>query len=443
MKTFTSIQEIQKILEGAINIRDKVVTVVDAKAIKSDVWADMAYTSTFGSSEVKDLARRVIFAVGESLGIKRQSIHNLYMAIGRGETGGFSMPAINLRAITFHSALSAFKAAKKLNVGAVIMEIARSEIGYTDQPPMEYAANVVAAAIAAGWNRPVFLQGDHFQANRKKYLADPDSEVAAIKNLVARALEAGFYNIDVDSSTLVDISKKNLRDQQELNSKVCADITRFIREKSPKGVIVSVGGEIGEIGGTNSNEADMDAFMDGFLEYAGDIESISKMAVQTGTAHGGVVLPDGSIASVKLDFDVLKRLGRMAREKYHIGGVVQHGASTLPEDMFYRFPQEKTLEVHLATQFQNMVYDHIPADLKNEIYTWLESEKKAEWKDGWTREQFLYKTRKRAIGAFKKQLWDMPEPIIEEIMQALEMKFTHLFKLLGMENSVDKITPYL
>lgn len=439
----SSIQEIQRTLGDSVKIDGESIAVLNTSAIKSDIWADMAYTGTFGNSEAKDLSRKVIFAVGDALGIQRKSVHNLYMAIGQGEIGGFSMPAINLRAITFHSAVAVFRAAKKLNLGAVIMEIARSEIGYTDQPPMEYAANVVAAAIATGWNRPVFLQGDHFQANRKKYFEDPGKEVTAIKDIVARAIDAGFYNIDVDSSTLVDISKKDLRAQQELNSRVCADITRFIREISPRGITVSVGGEIGEIGGTNSNEADMDAFMAGFLEYAGDIETISKMAVQTGTAHGGVVLADGSIAKVKLDFDVLDRLGRKAREKYHIGGVVQHGASTLPEDMFDHFPRVKTLEVHLATQFQNLVYDYMPGDLKNEIYAWLEKEKKAEWKEGWTREQFLYKTRKRAIGAFKKQIWDMPTQVIDGITQVLETKFTHLFKLLGMENTADKITPYL
>jgi len=442
MKTFGNIQDIQAAFGDSLKIDGETIT-VDTSAIKPETWADMAYTSTFGNDAVKDLARKIIFATGGSLGIQRKSVHNLYMAVGRGEITGFSMPAINLRAITFNMALAAFSAAKKLNAGAIIMEIARSEIGYTDQPPMEYAANVVAAAIAAGWNRPVFLQGDHFQANRKKYFADPDKEVAAIKDIVARAMDAGFYNIDVDSSTLVDISKSDLRDQQELNSRVCADITRFIRERSPKNITVSVGGEIGEIGGTNSNEADMEAFMSGFLEYADGAETISKMAVQTGTAHGGVVLPDGSIASVKLDFDVLDRLGRMAREKYHIGGVVQHGASTLPEDMFYHFPKMNTLEVHLATQFQNMVYDLMPDDLKNQIYAWLEAEKKDEWKEGLTREQFLYKTRKRAIGAFKKQIWDMPEQVIDEITQALETKFTHLFRLLGMENTIEKITPYL
>lgn len=443
MKIFDTLQDVKDALGNAVGIQGNEVTVFDAGAVDTQVWEDMAYTSTFGKGEVQDVVRKVIFAAGDAMGVRRRSVHNLYMAIGEGKTGGFTVPAVNLRALTFHSAVALFRAAKKLNAGAVITEIARSEIGYTDQPPQEYAANVVAAAIAAGWNRPVFLQGDHFQANRKKYFEDPDKEVNAIKDIVARAMEAGFYNIDVDTSTLVDISKEDLRDQQELNGKVCADITRYIRERSPQGITVSVGGEIGEIGGSNSNEADMDAFMEVFQKHAGDITPISKMAVQTGTAHGGVVLPDGSIAKVKLDFDVLDRLGRRAREKYRIGGVVQHGASTLPEDMFDRFPKVRTLEIHLATQFQNIIYDHMPSDLKNEVYAWLEREKKAEWKEGWTRDQFLYKTRKRALGPFKKAIWDMPTQVIDDISQTLEAKFTRLFKLLNLGDTVDKIEPYL
>ncbi len=89
-----------------------------------------------------------------------------------------------------------------------LFEIARSEIGYTKQRPIEYSAVVLAAAIKEGFKGPVFIQGDHFQLVRKNYLADPKPETDYIRGLIKEAIEADFYNIDIDSSTLVDLKNR-------------------------------------------------------------------------------------------------------------------------------------------------------------------------------------------------------------------------------------------
>src|SRR5262249_3920110 len=83
---------------------------------------------------------------------------------------------------------------------------ARAEISDHDQRPAEYTFVVLAAALREGWKGPVFLQGDHFQINAKKYAGDPKSELNAVKQLTVEAIQSGFYNIDVDTSTLVDLS---------------------------------------------------------------------------------------------------------------------------------------------------------------------------------------------------------------------------------------------
>ena len=133
------------------------------------------------------------------------------MAIGRGDIAGkFTVPAINLRMLAYDSARAVFRAAGKLDVGALIFEIARSEIGYTDQRPAEYASAVLAAAIKEGFRGPVFIQGDHFQTSAKKYAAAPEGEIKAIRDLILEAVAAGFYNIDIDTSTLVDLGKPTL-----------------------------------------------------------------------------------------------------------------------------------------------------------------------------------------------------------------------------------------
>ena len=128
---------------------------------------------------------------------------------------------------------------------------------------------------------------------------------------------------------------------------------------------------------------------------------MSKLSVQTGTSHGGVVLPDGTLAKVKIDFETLRELSDLAGRDTGLSGAVQHGASTLPEDAFHMFPETGTSEVHLATGFQNIIYDstHLPAGFRDEVYDYLRKEFAGERKEGQTEEQFIYSTRKKGFGA--------------------------------------------
>ena len=369
--------------------------------------------------------------------------------MGRGEVKGFTVPAINLRAMTYYSAQAVFRAAIKGQVGPVIFEIARSEIDYTLQRPVEYTCAVMAAAIKTGYSGPLFLQGDHFQINAKKFAADPAKETQAVKNLIWEAIEAGFYNIDIDTSTLVDLSRETVRQQQETNYTLAAELTTMIRDLEPEGISISVGGEIGEVGGKNSTVEELQAFMEGYLEsLRKDSESsrpISKISVQTGTAHGGVPLADGSIAKVKIDFDVLEKLSEDARNRYGLAGAVQHGASTLPDEAFDKFPAVGTAEIHLATGFQNIVYDSpdFPKELKDKIYNYLKTELKEEWKEKDTEEQFVYKTRKKGCGPFKTEMWNLPAPIIEKLGEQLEKQLSFLFDKLKVNSTYELMKQYI
>jgi hypothetical protein len=244
----------------------------------------------------------------------------------------------------------------------------------------------------------------------------------------------------VDTSTLVDLSKPTLDEQQRVNYELAAGFTKFIREREPERVTVSVGAEIGEVGGKNSDVHELAAFMDGYnrtLKRLGPYVGISKISVQTGTSHGGLVLPDGSIAKVQLDLEALKALSRDARAKYGLGGAVQHGASTLPAEAFGQFPACEAVEIHLATNYQSVVFDHpkLPADLRREINEWVKVECKEEWKKGDTEEQFIYKSRKKAIGPFKRRLWDLPADVRGAIGADLEKTFAFLFEQLRVKGT--------
>ena len=420
----------------SVTVLDGRVTVHDEAALASPAMDKLVYTAVFGEPEERDDARWLIWEIGQAIGVQAWSIHDLYLARGRGETGGFTVPAMNIRGMVYDTARSLFRAAVKLKVGALIVEIARSEIAYTDQRPSEYVAVMLAAAMREGFRGPVFIQGDHFQVSAKKFAVDPVTEVNGVKQLAREAIAAGFYNIDVDTSTLVDLSKPTLKEQQRTNYEQAVELALTVRQLQQEGVTISIGGEIGEVGTQNSTVEELETYMDGFnetlMKRSRGTEGLSKISVQSGTTHGGVVLADGSIADVKIDFDTLARLSKVAREKYGLAGAVQHGASTLPDSAFHNFPRTETAEIHLATNFQTMLYDNIPEGLREEIYEWLRQNAKDERKPTDTDQQFFYKTRKKALGPFKKRLWDLSPDVKAKLARAYEEKFSFLFTQLAV-----------
>lgn len=441
MELKKTVSEIYDSLRGIVKVEKEKVEVEDVKKLQGAVdW--LVYNAVFnGDNEIRANCRWLIKSAAASLGTGPASIQGLYEAMGRGECGGFTVPAVNIRGLTYDAARALFRSAIKNRAGAFIFEIAKSEMGYTDQSPYEYAAVVLAAALKEGYKGPVFIQGDHFQVNPKNYSSDKGKEIAGLKDLITKAVNAGFYNIDIDSSTIVDLSKGSVVEQQRPNFEVTAELTEFIRSIEPEAVPISIGGEIGEVGGKNSTEEELKTFMDNYLStlarIGDNMKGISKMSIQTGTSHGGVVLPDGTIAKVKVDFDTIEKLSKLARRAYGLAGVVQHGASTLPDDAFDLFQKRGTAEVHLATGFQNMIYGskYFPESLRQELYKYLRENMAGERKEGETDEQFIYKTRKKGFGPFKEKIWNLRTFTREGIGMELEDRFNLLLRKLRVSDT--------
>lgn len=449
---FQSVKEMSDAVKPAATVLTDRVSVTDSGAVSSDLIDRLGATAVFGQdAELRGTARWIVRSLAAASGIRPASIHDLYLAMGRGEAGGFTVPAINVRAMSYDTARAVVRAAKKLHAGAFIFEIARSEIGYTEQRPHEYAAVVLAAALREGFRGPLFIQGDHVQTNAKKYNSpDRDKELDGLRALIKEELAAGFFNIDIDTSTLVDLSKPTLPEQQEVNVQLAADFTAFIREHQPRGVTVSVGGEIGEVGGKNSDVHELHAYMDGFnaalATRGSSLVGLSKISVQTGTAHGGFVNADGTVRTdVAIDLKTLEELSRVARQEYRLAGAVQHGASTLPPDAFDAFPRVGACEIHLATDFQNMVYEHpsFPSDLKAEMYAWVREHAVEERKPKDTEEQFIYKARKKAIGPFKQRMWGLDDERRRAIGQSLEERFSFLMTQLKINDTASVVSRFV
>jgi fructose/tagatose bisphosphate aldolase len=439
-----SVAELVRSLESSARLVDGGLVIDDENAFRTDGIRSLVWSATFSTEPtVVEAARWMIWEASQALGAPSGSIHDLYMARGRGEVHGFTVPAVNLRTQVFDMAAAMCRAAASLDAGAIIFELARSEQEYTFQRPGEYITSVLAGCISAGWRGPVFVQGDHYQFNAGKYAADPDATTEAIRKATRDAIGVGYGNIDIDSSTLVDLSQPTVEEQQRVNYERAADISALIREVEPADMAVSIGGEIGEVGKQNSTEEELRSYLDGYRRDLGrlagpNVPGLSKVSVQTGTSHGGVPLPGGGVAQVALDFGTLERLSVVARE-YGLAGAVQHGASTLPDELFHRFPQVETAEIHLATGFQNLLYDHpaFPPDLLREIEEWCVTNLADERKPGEADDVFLYKTRKKALGPFKRQLWELSTK--EDIIATQEEKFRFLFEQLAVAGSREMV----
>jgi fructose/tagatose bisphosphate aldolase len=436
------------LLRGIARVEGERLVIEDEAKLRDRGVRDLAWTATFSQDPATvEAARWIVWEAAQTLGIRSASIHSLYMARGRGEVGGFTVPAMNLRTQVFDMARTIYETALRHEVGPLILELARSEQEYTYQRPAEYVTNCLAGAIAAGWSAPVFVQGDHYQFNARKYASDPEGVTESLRKGTREALAAGYGNIDIDSSTLVDLARPSVDEQQRTNYERAAELAALIREAEHPGLTVSIGGEIGEVGKQNSTEPELRAFLDGFRREldrrAGpEVAGLSKVSIQTGTSHGGVPLPDGRVALVKVDFDTIQRLSAVCRS-YGLAGAVQHGASTLPDELFHRFPEVDTAEIHLATGFQNTLYDHpaTPRALHDEVELWVHTNCADERTPDETDQQFVYKTRKKALGPLKRRLWELETK--DEILATQAEKLELLFHELRMNGTRGLLARYI
>ncbi len=401
---------------------------------------NLIYNAIFSKEKAK--FRGILKREARKRGIIPASIYPLYQRIARGELSGFTVPAFNLRMLTYDFARAIFRSAKRASAGLFIFELARQEREYTAQSFDEYVTCIISAALKEEFFYPVFIQADHIQLSKEKFLSSPQVELRTIKNLLREAIHAGVYNIDIDASTLVDLNEPSEKEQQRNNFKITSQLIKFIREIQPKNVVVNIGGEIGEIGGRNSTPHDLSAFMDGLKEeLKGEWTGITKISIQTGTTHGGVLLPDGRIADVEIDFETIRKLSEIGRKDYGLAGVVQHGASTLPMELFSKFPENKCIEIHLATGIQNIFFESkaLPPEFREELYSSIKQKYAKERDKFATEEQFIYRMRKFALGKFKRRIWELPQDVKNRISEEIEGWTFKIFNLLKVNDTLKLI----
>lgn len=421
-------------LIASVSVRKDRLDIVDQDQLMNSIGV-LARLGAFGDSEVQKDAHRFAWEIAQALGIFPASIDALYRRVGQEKVAGFTVPAMNMRAIAYRSARGVFHAMHELQVGAAIFELSRGEIGFTGQRPHEYATSILCAAIAEGHTGPVFIQGDHFQISAAKFSEDAEAEVAAVEALIAEAVSAGFYNIDIDTSTLVDLSRSEVAAQQEPNYALSARLANFTRSIEPEGVTISLGGEIGEVGEENSTVEEVIAYLDGFARRTPEGQlGLTKLSIQSGTRHGGNVLADGSFGDMPIEFDLIDKLSATCRTPHGLGGCVQHGASMLTFEKIAKLPAVGCVEVHLAAAFLNAVYDSLPDELVSQADDWAKQNFPDDWKPDWSEAQFLHHARRFPIRPFKHTWWQATA-CHDAVQAAVYQAAIGYFRALKVENT--------
>ncbi|WP_439496259.1 class II fructose-bisphosphate aldolase [Bosea sp. (in: a-proteobacteria)] len=403
-----------------------------------DRWAE---TAALAEPEARSVAIWAIREAALAAGIVPASVQELYLACAAGTWSGKTVPAMNLRGWTYQTCRAVFRAASELDSKLFIFEQAVGEALYAQQPPLEYAAGVLAAALREGHEGPVFLQADHDQINAKAYLADPKAEIRKLEAIMREQVAAGLYSIDIDASTVVDLALPTVEDQQRVNAELTAHFTEFVRGIEPEGVTISLGAEIGEVGHENTTPEELRAFMKVYLEEMArrgrNLPIVSKISINSGTYHGGKVLPDGTLAPVNVDYELLRTISTICRTEFDMAGAVQHGASTLPGEQLARFPAAEAVEIHLALGFNNLIFDHpsLPQALKDQIRDYTFAHHAAERAPGETDAQFFYNTRKKSWKVMKQPFWEMPAQTQAEIMASLQTMFRNMFTWMNVGNT--------
>ncbi len=176
-----------------------------------DVLDRWARAAALAEPDARQAAIWAIREAARASGVVPASIQGLYAARGQGRWGGRTVPAMNLRGWTYQTSRAAFRAAQKMGASLLIFEQALAEALYARQSPAEYTAGVLAAAMREGYRGPLFLQADHDQVNAGSFARDSAAEIQRLSEVIREQVAASFFNIDIDASTVVDLSLPTLR----------------------------------------------------------------------------------------------------------------------------------------------------------------------------------------------------------------------------------------
>jgi len=104
--------QLRKGCQSILDFGGNDILILDKAGFREKLIDDLVYTAVFSPDPaLQEAASYLIRRAAPGLGIIPASIQSLYEAMGRKEATGFTVPAINIRGITYHVAQAVFRAA--------------------------------------------------------------------------------------------------------------------------------------------------------------------------------------------------------------------------------------------------------------------------------------------------------------------------------------------
>ena len=421
----------------------------DEAAFRDTAIRDLAWTAAFSTDEATTAAAQwLVWEASQELGAQSASIQDLYAARGRGEVSGFTVPAINLRAQTFDMARTVYEAAKGADVGAVILELARSEQTYTFQRPIDYATAVAGRRDRRRLARPGLHPGRPLPVQRQEVRGRPGGDD---RGDPARLPPGGRRRATATStstrSTLVDLSKPTADEQQRENYARAAELTALIRTLEADGVT-----DQRRRRDRRGRHAELDGR--GAARLPRRLSAASSTRARRARRDQQGQRPDRDEPRRRAAPRRRRRRGQ-ARLRGPARARRDRPPATASPAPSSTAPRPCPTSCSTASRrsrrprstsrpgFQNALYEHpaFPESLHREIEAWCYANAADERKAGQTDQQFVYTTRKKAIGPFKRQLWDLATK--DEILAAQRRKIAFLFTELGVNGSREMVAAYI
>ncbi len=456
MEPFADIAQLQESLQGVVKLHHgSELQLLIPQMFRGELVDRFVYTSVLGSTgKLRHLCSQIIRSAALAHGIWCDSIHAFYHANAVSRARSIVVPAFNVRGLTYSTIRSIFRVAQKLDTGPFIIEISPAEMNHTQQRSDELAACVLGAALRENYSGPVFLQGDHFRLDPRRCQSDLKSEVNRLQALVLDAIHNGFFNFDIDATSVATSDTDSQSEKELPYLKLVADFCTFIRHHQPEGITIALGLEFANLRAVLQNaDALLSEFMDfnKLLARSGSAASVSKynihLEAHSGTGTGPAQTDRPQMPSFASDECAITReFAETLRTAHGVCGLELHSNSTIPDVFLPLLSACGVVEAHLGTRLQDVVLDHprFPIGLTEEIHSFLETHCSMESRTGLSQEQFYYLARKKAWGPFKKAICTLDERTKSAILQDVEREITMNFEKLGafsQRKRMDEIYP--
>ena len=122
---YTTKENLLSDLKDIIDIqKNGTIKIIDQDTLRNKKIDTLVYNAVFNKeTAIKNISRWLIRNTGNKLGIVSSSIQSLYEAIGKKQFQGFTVPAINIRGLTYDVARSIFRAAKRIMPGRLYLRL--------------------------------------------------------------------------------------------------------------------------------------------------------------------------------------------------------------------------------------------------------------------------------------------------------------------------------